>query len=124
MSTSTSADLQDRLDDLLGHIRDGRILEAMREFYAPDVTMEEPAYGATVGLDANVTREEAFVDSVAAWKRFDVVATAVGPNTTMYESIMDWTTTDGRDVHVEQVAVATWKDGRIVRERFYYDTGA
>jgi hypothetical protein len=26
-------------------------------------------------------------------------------------------------VHVEQVAVAQWKAGKIVRERFYYNMG-
>jgi hypothetical protein len=27
-------------------------------------------------------------------------------------------------MHMEQVAVARWKHGKIVHERFYYDTGA
>jgi hypothetical protein len=35
---------------------------------------------------------------------------------------MDWIATDGTPVHVEQVVVAEWRDGRIVHERFYYDT--
>jgi len=26
-------------------------------------------------------------------------------------------------VHMEQVVVAKWKKGRIMHERFYYDTG-
>jgi hypothetical protein len=26
-------------------------------------------------------------------------------------------------VHLEQVSVAKWKNGKIVHERFYYDTG-
>lgn len=31
--------------------------------------------------------------------------------------------TDGVPVHVEQVSVAKWKNGKIAHERFYYDTG-
>jgi len=27
-------------------------------------------------------------------------------------------------VHMEQVVVAKWRNGKIVHERFYYDTGA
>jgi hypothetical protein len=27
-------------------------------------------------------------------------------------------------VHMEQVVVAKWKNGKIVHERFYYDSGA
>jgi hypothetical protein len=28
----------------------------------------------------------------------------------------------GQEIHVEQVAVQEWRDGKIVRERFYYAT--
>jgi hypothetical protein len=31
---------------------------------------------------------------------------------------------DGTTKHYDQVAVQTWRDGRIVHEKFYYDTGA
>ena len=47
----------------------------------------------------------------------------LGTRVTVYESVMDWVNTDGDDVHVEQVAVARWKDGKIVHERFYYNMG-
>ena len=118
---ATQIDLQSRLDDLLDYIRNGRIIDAMNEFYDDTLTMTEPAYGDTVGLAANLTREQGFVDSVKEWKNFDVTATTVGDNVTMYESVMDWVNTDGEDVHVEQIAVARWKDGKIVHERFYYN---
>jgi len=81
-----------RVHELLDYLRNGRIMDAMREFYADDVVMEEPAYGKTEGLAANLAREEQFVDS-------------------------------GKPVHVEQVAVARWRDGKIVHERFYYNMG-
>jgi len=31
--------------------------------------------------------------------------------------------TNGQSMHLEQVSVAKWKNGKIVHERFYYDTG-
>jgi hypothetical protein len=70
---STTTDVRERLDQLIGHIRSGRIMEAMTEFYDESAIMGEPAYG--------------------------------------------------QDVQVEQVAVAKWKDGKIVHERFYYNMG-
>lgn len=109
-----------RLHELLQYIRSGRVIEAMKEFYADNVVMEEPAYGATKGLDENLKREQQFVDHVKEVKNFQVPHSAVGSNTAMYENIMDWVTHDGKEHHVEQVAVQTWMNGKIVHERFYY----
>ena len=48
------------------------------------------------------------------------VSTIDGIITAMYECIIDWTDTDGKDHHLEEVSVQTWKNGKIVLERFYY----
>lgn len=113
-----------RLHELLDYVRNGRIMDAMREFYADDVVMSEPAYGETVGLAANLEREEKFVDSVAEFKNFATPAVAVSDTVGIYENVMDWVDVDGKDQHIEQTVVQQWKDGKIVSERFYYDTDA
>ncbi len=112
-----------RLAEMLEYLAEGRIMDAMNEFYADDVIMEEPAYGATVGLAANLDREEAFVASVAEFKNFEVKKMATGDDVSLYENVMDWVNVEGQDIHVEQVVVAQWRDGKIVHERFYYDSG-
>ncbi len=114
---------QVRIHELLDYLRQGRIMDAMKEFYADEVVMSEPAYGATEGLAANLDREQKFVDSVKEFHKFETPAVAVGDGVSIYENVMEWTSTDGQDIHVEQVSVAKWKDGKIVDERFYYDTG-
>jgi hypothetical protein len=111
-----------RIHELLDYVRNGKIMEAMDEFYADDVVMEEPAYGRTVGLAANLEREQKFVDSVKQFKSFETPVVAVGDGVSTYENVMDWTDVEGNDIHVEQVAVQKWKDGKIVYERFYYNT--
>ena len=121
--SSTSHNVRERLDDLIDYIRTGRIAEAMTEFYSEGAVMEEPAYGKTVGLAANIQREKKFVDSVKQWKGFDVIAIGVGDDVSFYEHTMDWVAQDGSEVHVEQIAVAKWKDGKIIHERFYYSMG-
>ena len=111
-----------RIHELLDYVRNGKIMDAMKEFYADDVVMTEPAYGETVGLAANLEREQKFVDSVKAFKHFETPAVAVGDDVSIYENVMDWTDVEGNDIHVEQVAVQKWKGGKIVHERFYYAT--
>src|SRR4051812_35624564 len=49
-TAALSASLAARVNELLSYIRGGRILEAMREFYADDVRMQENNSPPTVGL--------------------------------------------------------------------------
>jgi hypothetical protein len=122
MSSPTTINLQDRLEDLFSYIREGRILDAINEFYAKDAAMQENSLPPTVGREANYEREKQFLSMVKEWKRFDVVAKGVGENVTFYETVMDWVTTDDTPVHVEQVVVAKWQDGKITHERYYHQS--
>lgn len=115
--------LQQRLNDLFGYIRQGKIVEAMNEFYDKDTVMQDNANPPTVSQGANIEREKQFLNGVKEWKGFNVTASAVGDNVTFYEGTLDFIATSGQAVHMEQVSVAKWKNGKIVHERFYYDTG-
>lgn len=121
MNTPTPGPLQDRLEDLFSYIREGRILDAINEFYAEDAAMQENSLPPIVGREANLEREKQFLSTVKEWKGFDVIAKSVGKDVTFYETIMDWVTTDDTPVHVEQVVVAKWRDGKITHERFYHN---
>jgi hypothetical protein len=119
----STVNLQQRLNDLIGYIQQGKIIEAMNEFYDKDTVMQENANPPTKGLDVNIEREKQAISGVKEWKGFTVTASGVGDNVTFYESTSDFVTTSGVPGHVEQVSVAKWKNGKIVHERFYYDTG-
>jgi len=119
----STINLQQRLNDLFGYIRQGKIIEAMTEFYEKDTKMQENANPPTVGLAANIEREKQFMSGVKEWKGFNVAASAVGDNVTFYECSLDFIATNGQPVHMEQVVVSRWENGKIVHERFYYDAG-
>ena len=119
----SAINLQQRLNDLFGYVRQGKIIEAIQEFYDRDAAMQENDSPPTVGQAANVEREKQFMSGVKEWKGFNVTASAVGDNVTFYECTLDFIATSGQPVHMEQVAVAKWRNGKIVHERFYYDTG-
>ena len=73
----STVNLQQRLNDLFGYIRQGKIIEAMNEFYANDTKMGENAHPPTVGLAANIEREKQFMSGVKEWKGFSVTAAAL-----------------------------------------------
>jgi ketosteroid isomerase-like protein len=120
----STTNLQQRLADLFSYIRQGKIIEAMSEFYDKETVMQDNANPPTKGMAANIEREKQFMSGVKEWKGFNVTASAVGDNVTFYECHLDFIATSGQPVHMEQVVVAKWKNGKIVHERFYYDTGA
>ena len=46
----STTNLQQRLNDLFGYIRQGKIIEAMNEFYDKDTVMQDNANPPTIGL--------------------------------------------------------------------------
>ena len=125
-TTGTQTDPAARVRDLVGYIQQGRIIDAMYEFYADDTVMQENNNPPTVGLEANVERERKFVASVRQWKRLDVLSVAVDAERgrTVVQSELEFEGVDGKPYHIDQVAVQQWRGGKIVHEKFYYDTGA
>lgn len=121
MSATTTVTVQGRLHDLIHYIKTGHIIEAMHEFYDKDVKMQENANPPTVGLAANIEREQQFLKGIKQWKGSTVKAIAVDGRESFVEWVFDWVAIDGSPVHLEQVSVARWRDGKIVHEHFYYD---
>lgn len=118
MNTAT---VRTRVADLNTMIQQGRILEAMNEFYADDVVMSENDADATVGLEANLAREKDFVDSTQ-WHGLELKDVAVDGDTAMVRWWMDFTNDHyGQRLAFTQVAFQKWQDGKIVEERFYYN---
>ena len=118
--TDSEQQLMKRLEDLCQYIREGKIIEAMHEFYADDVVQQENLDEPCVGLEANLKREQEFVDSIAEFKGYEVLSLGVGGDTTYQECIFDYVKKDGTHVYTAQVARAKWRDGKIVDERFYW----
>ncbi len=119
-----ATDIADRVYELVSYVRQGRIMDAMTAFYADDTVMQENNNPPTVGLAANLERERAFVASIRRWNAFaaDAVAVDEARRKTLVQYRYELETTDGQTLRFDQVAVQTWRDGKIVHEKFYYDT--
>jgi hypothetical protein len=112
--------IRERVDQLNQMILEGKVMEAMREFYTEDVVMAENDNEPTVGLDANLEREQAFVDNTT-WYGAELKGVAIGDGVSMVEWWLDFHNTQyGPRLAFTQVAVQRWRDGKIYDERFYY----
>lgn len=109
-----------RVEELNSMVLEGKIMEAMNEFYADDVVMAENDNPPTVGLAANLEREQAFVDNTT-WYGAEVKNVVVDGDTSMVQWRLDFHNVQyGARLAFTQVAVQRWRDGKIVDERFYY----
>lgn len=98
----------------------GQILEAFDRFYGDDVVMQENSLPPTVGKAVNREREEQFVNSVGELHEMKLGSTGAAADTTFSVWLIDATYKGGPRVRQEQVAVRTWKDGKVVREQFFH----
>ena len=115
-----AVDLKQRVDRLNQMILEGKIMEAMREFYADDVAMAENDEAACEGLEANLVREEDFVNNTT-WYGLELRGVAVGDDVTMVRWWMDFYNKHyGNRLAFTQVAVQQWRGDKIFDERFYY----
>ncbi|GAA3589984.1 nuclear transport factor 2 family protein [Flavivirga amylovorans] len=101
-------------------ILQGKALEAFDEFYHESVVMQENDNPKVVGKAANRKREEEFFASITEFRAAQPIKVTVGENTTMVEWHFDYTHKDWGVKNYTQVAVQDWKDGKIIKEKFYY----
>ena len=119
--TQTTTTVSQRVEQLQGFINEGKILEAMDEFYGSDISMRENNEPATVGLAANIVREKEFLSVVKQWNWTKWHAVAVNEDTgvAFLEYSFEFVNTDDQTITYEQATVQRWVDGKIVSERFY-----
>lgn len=112
---SSRDDVQAVIDGILS----GKILETFDRYYSEDVVMTENGADERVGKAANRAYEEGFVNNVE-FHGATVGRVIVEGDHAAVEWSFDMTPKGGQRVTQKQVAVQTWKSGRIVREDFYH----
>ena len=108
------------LMELLDGLGSGRLMEVFDKFYADDVVMMENAEPdpKRIGKAANRAYEQLFVDN-AQWHGAKLGPVVVDGDHSAYEMWMDLSFM-GQRMQRTQVAMQWWKDGKIVKEVFYY----
>ena len=100
-------------------ILSGKILETFDRYYAPDIVMSENGADERVGFEACRAYEEAFVNGVE-FHAASVGRTILSGDQAAIEWTFEFTPIGGERLVQKQVALQTWRDGKIVREDFYH----
>lgn len=112
--------LLEKVSDLNDLILQGKAMEAFEIYYHHDVIMQENENIPTVGKSANRVREEEFTSSIVEFRYAKPLKVTIGEGITMVEWYYDYTHKDLGERKYTQVSVQEWKDGQIIKEKFYY----
>jgi hypothetical protein len=114
--------LKEKITDVYNHVQNGTAMDAFEKYYADSVVMIMEDGTEVEGKDANRNRENEFFGSIKSFNGMGIqtITSNEDEGTTAVESWMD-VTFKGADesTKIHQVATQQWKDGKIVRERFY-----
>jgi hypothetical protein len=112
--------IKERINDLNNLVLQGNILEAFDKYYDDEVIMQENEQEPTIGKEANRRRELEFLDKVAEFRSAQVMDVAYGEDTTMVIWHYDYSHKEWGVKNYTQVSVQNWKNGKIVKEQFFY----
>lgn len=114
---------RDQVVRLVRQVESNHILEAIEEFYADEVSMQDNANPPVVGKAANRERERAFFSGITVHQN-RAVSIAVDGDQAVIRWLFEFTGGDGKRYRLDQLSHQSWKNGRIVKERFYYDSAS
>jgi septation ring formation regulator EzrA len=116
----TETHIAKSLDDLNKLVLDGRTMDAFEKYYHDHVEMQENNSIPTKGKNENRLRELDFLNNVTEFRRASVEGMAVNESTSFVVWNYDYTHRLWGERKYTQVAVQNWKDGKIIREQFFY----
>ncbi|MEN7551767.1 SnoaL-like domain-containing protein [Rapidithrix thailandica] len=114
------ATLLEKISDLNDLVLQGKSMEAFEKYYHEEVVMQENENQPTIGKSANRKREEEFYGAITEFRGAKPLKVTVGEGITMVEWHYDYTHKDWGIRNYTQISVQEWKNGQIIKEKFYY----
>lgn len=111
---------RERVQAFVAMVEANRFVEAIRDFYTDDATMQENLGEVRTGLDALVAQEEAALRRVKAITTRPGSTFAIDGDRVIVHWVFDIDLPDGKFT-LDELAYQTWRGDRIAQERFYYD---
>jgi len=117
-----SKPVRETVEDMLGILKEGRMTEGQKRYFADDVVTQEGDRPPVVGKQASIERLDKFRETigVAAFVTCPIGAVAVVENASFYDAVLTLKLKNGEIISLEQVVRTEWQDGKIVNERYYH----
>jgi hypothetical protein len=112
--------INEKISHLNQLILDGKLLDGFEMYYDDEVVMQENEMAPTIGKQANREREKKFLSDVTDFRGAKALHVATGENVSYVTWHFDYTHKEWGVRNYTQVSVQHWKDGKIVKEQFFY----
>lgn len=100
----------------------GQYVEAIEQYYAEDAWMQENLGVRRDGREALVEAERAVLQRFRSIRTRKVERWLVDGDQVVINWVFEFEDRRGGFSRLDELALQTWKDGKIVAERFYYDS--
>jgi ketosteroid isomerase-like protein len=111
---------RERVQAFVAMVEAGDYVEAIRQFYTGDASMQENLGEIRAGRDALAAFEEAVLRRVKITTRPGSTF-AIDGDRVIVHWVFDIVEPDGRAYSLDELAHQTWRGEEIAQERFYYD---
>lgn len=115
----TENDIKLALQELVDLTLSGRSLDAFDKFYADNLDRADLDGALVVGKAQIREGQVELGNKITAVRTFECPGVVVSGNRAFVTWHADYDHADFGTVHVREVAVQDWENGKIVRERFY-----
>ena len=112
---------QDTLERFIARVESNAHVEAIREFYAEQASMQENLDAPRVGRDLLVAHEEKALAMAVSVTSECVRPVFVNGDHVVIRWIFEFTGKDGKIRRIEELAYQRWEGERILQEQFFYD---
>ena len=124
IAAEAKSDIQDfktQVADFQDLITSGKTLEAIEQYYADSVQVQENSDAPRVGKALALTHEKGNIERVK-WFKITIKSTVSDETQglVMGEMLLEFETLKDTVVKMEEAFVQRWEGGKIVFERFYY----
>ncbi len=112
--------LKKAVDDLTAKVVGGKSLDAIDQYYADDVTMQENEQPPRVGKAACRAFEQDLLSKVKATRTFACDGYVISGNKAYIVYRIDLDHADWGRFNVNEVAIQEWANGKVAHEKFVY----
>jgi hypothetical protein len=114
--------LIEKISDLNDLIIQGKFLEAFDAYYHEEVLIQINEDEVIEGKKENRKIKEKFLDSLIEWNSAQPLKVSYGEGVTMVEWLYVFSHKIEGNKKILHVAVQEWKEGKIIKEKLYYNT--
>lgn len=112
---------RERVLALVAMVEAGKYVEAIREFYAEDASMQENGEPPRAGRDRLIDHEWRMLEAHKEARTLPGSSFVMDGDRVVIHWTFVFTRRDGASFRMEELAHQRWRGDRIVEERFYYD---